>query len=140
MEKQNRIRQIYGYTVCLIAVITSLICISGAVNNAIDLSNPLMAAGGNDDSLTSFDAWMATRQKFTPPSGDAVARDTASIETQRARFEAVRTSRISHQVFRARKGLIGQLLLLIIAVGLFTTHWRWMRRLQGEELQDVRSA
>ena len=134
MEKPNRIRQIYGYTVCLIAVITSLICISGAVNNAIDLSNPLMAAGGNDDSLTSFDAWMATRQKFQPPAGDAAAHDTASVETLHVRYEAVRTSRIEHLVFRARKGLIGQLLLLIIAVGLFATHWRWMRRLQGDEI------
>ena len=134
MEKPNRIRQIYGYTVCLIAVVTSLICIGGAVSNVIDLTNPLMAAGGFDDSLSSFDAWMATRQKFTPPTADPAARDTASVETLHARFEAVRTSRISHQLFQARKGLIGQLLLLIIAVGLFATHWRWMRRLQGEEL------
>lgn len=134
MEKPNRIRQIYGYTVCLIAVVTSLICIGGAVSNAIDLTNPLMAAGGYDDSLSSFDAWMATHPKFTPQTGDAAARDTASVETQRARFEALRTSRISHQVFRARKGLIGQLLLLIIAVGLFATHWRWMRRLQSDEI------
>jgi len=136
MEKPNRIRQIYGYTVCLIAVVTSLICIGGAVSNAIDLTNPLLAAGGYDDSLSSFDAWMATHQKFTPATGDVAARDTASVETQRARFEALRTSRISHQVFRARKGLIGQLLLLIIAVGLFATHWRWMRRLQSEEMTD----
>mgnify|MGYP001791704491 CR=1 FL=1 len=134
MDKQNRIRQIYGYTVCLIAVVTSLISISGVVNNAIDLSNPLMAAGGYDDSLNSFDAWMATRQKFTPPGGDAAARDTASDATLHVRYEAVRNSRISHLVFRARKGLIGQLLLLLIAVGLFATHWRWMRRLQGDEL------
>ena len=136
MERPNRIRQIYGYTVCLIAVVTSLICIGGAVNNAIDLSNPLMAADGYDDSLSSFDAWMATRQKSATPTGDAAARDTASVATLHARYEAVRSSRISHQVFRARKGLIGQLLLLIIAVGLFTTHWRWMRRLQGEEIMD----
>lgn len=134
MEKSNRIRQIYGYTVCLIAVVTSLICIGGAVSNVIDLTNPLMAAGGYDDSLSSFDAWMATHQKLTAPNGDAAARDTASVETLRVRFEALRTSRISQQVFRARKGLIGQLLLLIIAVGLFATHWRWMRRLQGDEL------
>lgn len=136
MERPNRIRQIYGYTVCLIAVVTSLICIGGAVNNAIDLSNPLMAADGYDDSLSSFDAWMATRQKSATPTGDAAARDTASVATLQARYEAVRSSRISHQLFRARKGLIGQLLLLIIAVGLFTTHWRWMRRLQGEEIMD----
>ena len=136
MERPNRIRQIYGYTVCLIAVVTSLICIVGTVNNAIDLSNPLMAAGGYDDSLSSFDAWMATRQKSATPTGDAAARDTASVATLHARYEAVRSSRISHQVFRARKGLIGQLLLLIIAVGLFATHWRWMRRLQGEEIGE----
>ncbi len=134
MEKPNRIRQIYGYTVCLIAVVTSLICISGAVNNAIDLTNPLMAAGGYDDSLGSFDAWMATRQKLPAPAGNTVTSDTASVQTLQRRFDAMKTNHIARQNFRAWKGLIGQLLLLTIAVVLFATHWRWMRRLQGGEL------
>jgi hypothetical protein len=140
MEKQNRVRQIYGYTVCLIAVVTSLICVSGAVNNAIDLTNPLMAAGGFDDSLGSFDAWMAARQKLPAPAGNATAGDTASDRTLHIRFDAMKANRIARQNFRAWKGLIGQGLLLIIAVVLFATHWRWMRRLQGDEHQDARSA
>jgi hypothetical protein len=133
MDKSNRIRQLYGYMVCLVAVVTALICIGGVLNSAIDLSNPLAAAGGSDESLNSFDAYMATHQRFAATTGDIGSRDTTSMATLRLRFEALRTSRITQQTFRARKGLVTQLVMLIVAIGLFATHWRWMRRSRDDE-------
>ena len=58
MEKPNRVRQIYGYMVCLVAVVTALICLNGAVGNAINLSDPVAAAGEYGENIESFEAWM----------------------------------------------------------------------------------
>jgi hypothetical protein len=40
-EKPNRIPQIYGYTVCLIAVVAFLISINGIVDASFTLANPM---------------------------------------------------------------------------------------------------
>lgn len=137
MEKPNRIRQVYGYMVCLIAVVTALICINGVVGNAINLSDPLAASGAFDESLTSFDAHLASRQRFGGPADDAATRDTASVATLQRRFEALQAGRIAQQNFRARKALVTQGVVLLIACALFVTHWRWVRRLGDEGGHDA---
>ncbi len=129
MEKPGRVRQWYGYTVCLIAVITGLISVAGALNNAFDLSNPLAAERGFDVSLTSFEAYKVTRDRRLPPSDQRATLDTASETTLRTRYEALRADRITQRRFEAWKGLVTDIILLVIAAALFVTHWRWLRRL-----------
>jgi hypothetical protein len=133
VDKPNRVRQWYGYTVCLIAVITGLICVAGTLDNAFDLSNPLATDGPFGESLGSFDAYKATRDRRYFPSDQHAVPDTASDATLRARFEALRADRIAQRTFQARKGLVTDLILLLIAIGLFVTHWRWLRRLPEPE-------
>ena len=129
VDKPNRVRQWYGYIVCLIAVITGLITIAGAFDNAFDLANPLAAQGAYGESLTSFDAYMATQSpRFLPPEQRAQP-DTASQATLRTRYEALRADRIAQRSFAAKKGLVTDLSLLVVAIGLFVSHWRWLRRL-----------
>jgi len=130
MDKPNRVRQWYGYAVCLAAVITGLICVAGALNNAFDLSNPIAAAGRFGESLSSFEAYQATQGR--PPDQRAVA-DTVSEATLRARFEALRADRIGQRIFQARKGLVINVIMMLIAIGLFIFHWRWVRHLPGTE-------
>jgi hypothetical protein len=110
MEKSGRAWQWYGYAVCLTAVITGLLCVSAIINNAFDLGNPAVASG---------------EMPFQP---GRAADDTTSEATQRARYEAARADRIANRRFYAMKGLVTSLVMLAIAVGLFTTHWRWLRR------------
>ena len=110
MEKPNRIRQLYGYTVCLVAVVTALISINGAVGNVINLSDPLRAASNFGDDLSSFDAWLASRTRFSSEAN----KDTATTATLQRRFEALKESRIADQRFRARKELITELALLTV--------------------------
>ncbi len=128
MQQTSRARQWYGYTVCLIAVITGLISVAGSLNNAFDLSNPLAGERGSDVSLASFEAYKATRGRFSPATPD-----TTSETTLRARYEALRADRIAHRRFQAWKGLVTQIILLVIAVALFVTHWRWLRGLPEPE-------
>ncbi|MES2521784.1 MAG: hypothetical protein V4617_03715 [Gemmatimonadota bacterium] len=124
MTQPNRVRQFYGYTVCLVAVVTSLLSINGVVDNAIRLSDPVASASEFSENISSFDAWMVTRGRYNAET----KQDTASAETLRRRYEAVRSSQIAASNFRARRGLITQSIVLAMAIGLFATHWRWLRR------------
>jgi hypothetical protein len=131
MERPNRVRQLYGYMVCLIAVVTSLLCLSSMIGAAIDLSDPQAAAGAYGEPADSFDAYMASRQQYGGPAGNT-RPDTASDATLRRRFEALQASRIAQQRFRSRKTLVTSGLLTVVAVVLFASHWRWVRRLTDE--------
>lgn len=128
MDKPSRVRQWYGYIVCLVAVVSGLIFLAGTLNNAMDLSDPLSAEGRSDQSLRSFESYQATQGRMAGPEERQV-KDTASEITLRARFDALRADRIAQRVFQARKGLITALVMLLASVTLFITHWRWLRHL-----------
>jgi hypothetical protein len=132
VEKPNRVPQIYGYTVCVIAVVTFLICASVIVNNVFDLANPIQAGMGFESSLSSFEAYQATYQKdqravVGGAAGEA-RPDTLSVATLRNRYEAMRADRISRVRFQSWKAITTSGLLLIISVVLFVVHWRWLRK------------
>ena len=126
MDRTGRAWQWYGYAVCLTAVITGLICISGIINNAFDLANPL-ASERADGSLTSFEAYKATREPRAPASDQPQRPDTLSEDMLRVRYEALRADRLSQRTFRAKKQLVTSLVMLLVAAALFVTHWRWLR-------------
>ena len=132
MERSGRAWQWYGYAVCLTAVITGLICISGVINNAFDLASPL-AGERADGVLTSFEAYKATRDSRAPSSDQRERADTLTEEVLRGRYEALRADRLAQRTFRAKKQLVTSLVLLIVAVALFATHWRWLRRAPAVE-------
>ncbi len=133
VDKPNRVRQWYGYTVCLIAVVTGLICVAGILSNTFDLSNPLAAEGPFSESLRSFESYKATRERRGFPTEQRSTPDTASETTLRSRYEALRADHIAQRSFQARKGLVTDLVLLLIAIALFAAHWRWLRHLPESE-------
>ena len=126
-ERSNKIQQAYGYAVCLIAVVTALICVNGAVRNAINMMDPIAAAGAYGEPIDSFESWQASgRNQYARPEG--AGPDTTSIETQRRQYEAVRASVLARHAFNTRRDLATQAVLLIVASVLFATHWRWLQR------------
>jgi hypothetical protein len=132
MDKPNRVPQIYGYTVCVIAVVTFLICATVIVNNVFDLASPMRAGYGIESSLSSFEAYKATYQRdqravVGGAAGEA-RPDTASEATLRKRYEAMREDRVGRVRFQSWKAITTSGLLLIISVVLFVLHWRWMRK------------
>lgn len=129
MDRSNRVRQWYGYTVCLIAVVTALLTLKSVLEHAVDLSNPVLGPDPYGESLVSFEAWKATRGgRFEAPDVKTTA-DSVPDAVLRQRFIAVRTERIAERQFRARKGLVTSGALLLVAAALFATHWRWLRNL-----------
>ena len=146
MDRSSRIAQAYGYAVCLIAVITILISLVQIVNALFNLSDPLRAEGfGRGAALTSFAAYkrsvsnpqvtMRPDMQPAPAPGstkvDSVGAPPSETELRQA-FEDERLDQIGNVRFRSMRTLVTSGLMIVFAVVLFFTHWRWLRR---EELK-----
>ena len=130
--KPNRIPQIYGYTVCLIAVVAFLISINGLVDASFTLASPTHGQYGYGEALASFEAFEASRTERTVPDR-TIRPDTTPEETRRRRFEALRADRIQTNRLQAYRRLVGSGLTMLIAIGLFAWHWKWLQARAEEE-------
>lgn len=136
MERSDRVAQLYGYSVCLIAVVVVLMSISSLIDNLFKVSNPLAApefpSYGPQASLRSFEAYKATAN---PASDDAGAPALAKVRhthpseaVLRTQYEALRADRLASVRFAALRSITSSLVLLILAAVLFVFHWRWLRQ------------
>lgn len=139
MPLTSRIAQIYGYAVCLVAVIVGLIAAANVVQAAFDRASPLLATGyfGGEPTgdLTSFEAYRASQgfQRPGPPGEATASRDTLSTAELRVRYEALRQGRIARVSYNATRQLVQHGLLLALAIALFAWHWRWLRHRADDE-------
>ena len=130
VEKPNRIAQFYGYTVCLISLVIGLVSITGLINSAFARMNPLQNGLAFGQSLSSFEAFKARRPMMPSFGRETVApADTASEATLHTRYDALVADQITSVRYETSKSFVMQGLFLLIAIGLFGYHWRWMRRL-----------
>ena len=127
MEKKEKAALIYGYAVCLVAVITFIICIAGTVNAVLDLSDPIHAGynRSGDPSLASFDNYKMDVLKSSA-SEQAFVPDEQSLK---AMYEAAKDDKIQGAKHRAHKNIMVNGLLIIVSLVLFFFHWKWLRRL-----------
>lgn len=136
MEKPQRMPQIYGYLVCLVAVITVLICAATLVSAILDLGDPLHAGytPAGTPSLASYDNYRMDILKSVPRDGESTK--TAYLpddQTLRAMYEAAKDDKIQRERHDANRTIIIDIILIVICVVLFAMHWRWMRRLAKAE-------
>lgn len=119
---------IYGYAVCLVAVITFLISITSMVYALMDLGDPINAYrtyGKDAPSLASFNNYKVDIIKATDPAhGLSLDDDTIQLMYEAAIADA--TAKVKHDAYRS---VIVNGLVLLICIILFATHWLWMRRL-----------
>ena len=135
MQPTSRIAQAYGYAVCLIGVITVLICTVAIVNSLFDLAAPLRADGYGPNNLSSFTAYKRDRgirspRPVLPPNADSsTVRANEPNDTElRQAFEDERVEKTDTVRFRAMRTLVTSVLVMAFAIGLFLMHWRWLRR------------
>jgi hypothetical protein len=129
MERPSRVAPLYGYTVCLIALITILFTLPNLIETVFRLSDPLQADSEFGPALSSLDAYKATYDRTPfPRDGQPGPSARPSDEDLRRQYEALRADRIAENTFEGRRSLISQLLLLGLAIGFFYGHWRWLRR------------
>ena len=93
-EKSQRIQMIYGYAVCLVAVITFLISLTALVYAVMDLTDPINAYrtyGRDAPSLASFENYKVDIIKATDPGHGLELDDT----TLKGMYEAARNDAIA---------------------------------------------
>jgi hypothetical protein len=135
MEKTQRIAQIYGYLVCLVAVITFLISITQLVNSLIDLGDPIHAGWNPADapSLASYENYKMDILKSSNKTNESAnAVYVPDERTLQAMYQAARNDKILLEKHRANRTIILNGLLVVICILLFITHWRWMNKLKKQ--------
>jgi hypothetical protein len=138
MDRPHRIAQLYGYTVCLVAVITSLIAGSNVVQSAFDLSDPLHAERHGRDLPPSFEIYRAEyaqQQRGAEKAGGPVAVIPPDAEL-RAMYDAKRDDQLQTARHQARRSLAVNGVLLVVSIVLFATHWIWVRRVSAEPVVE----
>jgi len=139
MDNPNRMAQLYGYTVCLVAVILALTSLSSIVEAVFERAHPLQSEFGYGASLVSFEAYKATlpRERAMMSGGSTQVPDTASDATLRERYEALVADRKAAMTYGTSKKFFTSGILLAVAVALFLVHWRWLGRMRGPAPGDV---
>lgn len=127
-EKSQKIKMIYGYAVCIVAVITFLISVTAVVYALIDLTDPINAYRTYNKavpSLASYENYKIDIIKSLDPEHGLDLDDT----TLKSMYEAARNDAIAKVKHDAYRSVIVNSLVLIICIILFSTHWIWMRKL-----------
>ena len=134
MEKSNRIAQVYGYLVCLVAVITLLISVTNLFNAVIDQNDPLHAEmfyGGNTN-ISSYETYRLDKLRSYQGTDSLQKAYTPDEKTIKEMFNAEKNERILTVKHRTFRSIIVYSILTVLALVLFFGHWRWLRRLGKE--------
>ena len=128
--------QVYGYLVCLVSVITFLICVTTMINAIIDMGDPLHAGYTSDKapSLASYENYKMDMLKNSQGGGESSkANYTPDDQTLRAMYESAKNEKIQKEKHDANRTIIVDSILIVICITLFGTHWKWMRKLGRAE-------
>ena len=130
MEKRSKAPQIYGYAVCLVAVITLIFAISAIIFAMMDLGDPLYAGNNyNKASIASFENYKMDILK-SQTEKETWAPDDATLL---AMYESEKDDRIRRVKHDSMRSIYINSVLILISLILFLTHWIWMRRLGRKE-------
>lgn len=130
MEKSNRFTHIYGYIVCLISVVTFLICVTNFVNAFIDKTDPLHSEyfGNSSSTLASFEIYKLDQMKSLQSKEGNLKNALPDDQALRKIYETTRQDKIDQITFRSNRTIIVCGLLIAICAVLFLTHWRLARK------------
>lgn len=135
MANSHKIPQLYGYAVCLVAVIAFLISVTQFVTAVFDLRDPLhigpswLRTDIIQTNLASFETYKMGVIKEMLRCEDIEARDyIPDDETLRGMYEAAKADKIQAGRVHARREFTGNGILIIVCVALFATHLTWVRR------------
>lgn len=125
MEKKSKAPLIYGYAVCLVAVITFLIAVAGIIFAVMDLGDPLYASNNyNKASIASFENYKMDMLKSQGEKETWAPDD----KTLKAMYEAEKDDRIRRVKHDSMRSIYINGALILICFIMFLTHWCWMRR------------
>lgn len=123
--------RLYGYAVCLVAVLTIVFACTSLAGRFLDFREPPYTKTYRDGpTLVSFGSYKmdVLSQLQFDGAGGAVGTLIPSDSTFRQMYEKERLYRlaVSHQV--SRRGMAVNAVLLGVALLVFGSHWMWLRR------------
>jgi hypothetical protein len=127
--KSTIIQMIYGYAICLVAVITFLIAITSLVQAVMDLTDPIHAyrSYGRDlPNLSSFENYKLGVMKST----DTEQFSHFDDETLKLMYNADKADALAKVRHNSNKTILVDSLLLVITIILFAAHWIWLSKLR----------
>ncbi len=136
MEKPSKMPQVYGYLVCLISVVTVLICVSTLIAAVSDLGDPIHAGfiPAGTPSLASYANYkMDILRSGSKDAQAGAASYVPDEETLRGMYEAARNDKIQRVEHESYRTIVIDGILIAVCVTLFLTHWSWMRKLRKAE-------
>ncbi len=149
MEKSsNVVGRIYGYFICLTAIILFLTSAQSIVGAIVDLGNPKYAADLAGSNLESFEKYrMNVLNSLRPGNGNdaakgkgvdggegpepAVAAAPAYVPDDRdlrAMYDAEIAAKFDSARHVERRRIVENGLMGLLSVGLFVAHWLWLRK------------
>jgi hypothetical protein len=126
--------------VCLVAVITMLIASGGLIDGVFDSGRPEMS-DRVDPAVRTFETYKQSRIERTrayepsrPPPAPRAVESVTAVELPpdsvlRVTYQEERKSQIDRARYQGNKRVVTSLFLLVLAIALFLTHWRWLRGL-----------
>jgi hypothetical protein len=119
-DKPYPIAAIYGYAVCLVAIVAFIFCVMGFIGSVMDARNPLHTGRYHAASFASFENYKV--DMLADKEASAYVPDDAAML---AMFEAAKEEHRAIVRYRARRSIVTSLLVTVISVVLFVIHFRW---------------
>lgn len=124
---KKSIYQIYAGVICVVAVITFLICISTVFASFIDYLDPLNSSR-TEISLSSFEYFKMDLLKTTTKDQFYIPSD---VEIQKM-YDAAKEQHLEGLHHRIIKSFAVNGLAIVLSLLLFFTHWRLLNRSEPE--------
>ena len=126
MEKKRKLLQVYALIVCIVAIITFIICVSVLVSSIMERSDPLLSGYSKYD-LSSY-------ENFKMDKLSAFKEGQAYFPTEqelKSAYEAAKEEKINRVLHNTMTAIVVTSILIIISIILFFTHW-WMIKNYGK--------
>lgn len=123
--------RIYGYTVCLVAILVFLFAGARLADGLVDQREPpFTEAYRNGPSLVSLEAYRVDllSRLGTGAAGGATEALLPADSTLERMYEAERLYRLGLSRQATRRTIVVNLVLLVLAVTLFAAHWTWLQK------------
>lgn len=131
------IASIYGYLVCVICIGVFLGSLFSLVAASFDYMNPLRANTvqySGSCSLSSYDSYSRSLENgevcggMAPVSKPNVDGTTTANKPSHDQYDQLVKDRTDQVHFEAGKTITTNIFFILVVVGLFGLHWRWLRK------------
>ena len=119
MGKHSLIPLIYGYLVCIICVIVFFIAGNGVIDAAFTYARPQSGY-----QCSQYNSYPEYKTSVAPAPG---------TELSEADYQKRHDDCLSDARFQQLRNLFTNGFLLILALGLFFLHWRWVNVMRKEQ-------